>query len=180
MLLHRRSVTSGSDALVGLLRPLCARAQTMGQPARVRCEPAIAVSDPAVRLITDFSWDPPVTITEDRPKGEAFPRMMRAGVGSLLVTRDDVTTGLLTSYDLQREGPWQLQIRHVMTPLDQVHRLDWAFVCSITAAVMVSFLRRTKATHVLIVEEAEEAGVFLRGILSRTRLERQLGRPLEY
>ena len=147
----------------------------------------IALTDPAVRVVTDFTRERAVTVAEDRPIDEALQEMIVAGVRALLVVHDDRVTGLITSYDIQGERPLQflrsstfgrhdeIEVGHIMTPWDQVPTLDWQAVCTERVTDMVRFFKNTRATHGVILEYLDQGGIFVRGLVSRTQLERQLG-----
>ena len=64
----------------------------------------IALTDPAVRVVTDFMLEQPLTVAEDRLIDEALREMIVAGVRALVV-HGDLVTGLITSYDIQGERP---------------------------------------------------------------------------
>jgi CBS domain containing-hemolysin-like protein len=140
--------------------------------------------------VTDFTWEQPVTVTQDRSIDGALRDMMLAGVRALLVVREDAVTGLITSYDIQGERPLQflltsnyrrhdeIEVGHIMTPWERVPRLAWRDVCAARVNEIVKFVERTGATHVVLVEQTEHEGAFVRGLISRTQLERQLGRSL--
>ncbi|MBS0420972.1 MAG: CBS domain-containing protein [Proteobacteria bacterium] len=151
----------------------------------------VTIADAAASVVTDFSCELPVTVTEDRPIDEALRDMIYAGVRALLVVRGDAVTGLITSYDIQGERPLQflrganftrhdeIEVGHIMTPWEQVARLDWHSVGVARVYDIAKIFRRTSASHVVIFEcPPREAGCFVRGLLSRTRLEGQLGQPL--
>lgn len=147
----------------------------------------IALTDPAVRVVTDFTREHAVTVAEDRPIDEALQEMIVAGVRALLVVHDDRVTGLITSYDIQGERPLQflrsstfsrhdeIEVGHIMTPWDQVPTLDWQAVCTERVTDMVKFFKNTRTTHGVILEYLDQGGIFVRGLVSRTQLERQLG-----
>jgi CBS-domain-containing membrane protein len=147
----------------------------------------IALSDPAVRVVTDFAREHAVTVAEDRPIDEAMREMIVAGVRALLVVHGDMVTGLITSYDIQGERPLQflrssnfsrhdeIEVGHIMTPWDQVPTLDWQAVRTECVADIVKFFKNTRATHGVILEYLDQGGIFVRGLISRTQLERQLG-----
>jgi CBS domain containing-hemolysin-like protein len=136
--------------------------------------------------VTDFTWEQPVTVTEDRSIDDALRDMMLAGVRALLVVHEDAVTGLITSYDIQGERPLQflftsnytrhdeIEVGHIMTPWERVPRLDWRDVCAAHVNDIVEFFSRTRTTHVVLVQQAEHEGAFVRGVISRTQLERQL------
>jgi CBS domain containing-hemolysin-like protein len=147
----------------------------------------IALTDPAVRVVTDFMLEQPLTVAEDRPIDEALREMIVAGVRALVVVHGDMVIGLITSYDIQGERPLQflrssnfsrhdeIEVGHIMTPWDQVPTLDWQAVRTERVADIVKFFKNTRATHGAILEYMDQGGIFVRGLVSRTQLERQLG-----
>jgi CBS-domain-containing membrane protein len=151
----------------------------------------VVLTDPAAYTVTDFTREPPVTVTEDRPLDDALRDMIAAGVRALLVVRGDRVSGLITSYDIQGERPLQflhtsnytrhdeIEVGHIMTPWDLVPRLAWASISSARVHEVARIFRTTSATHLLIVEDVAHEGAFVRGLISRTRLDRQLGRSIE-
>ena len=159
---------------------------------RRRPEPVrpAALTDPAARVMTDFTWDPPVTVAADRCIDDALQDMVAAGVRALLVMRGEVVAGLITSYDIQSERPLQflsasgftrhaeIEAGHIMTPWDRVPTVEVPWVTSARVADVVERLRSVRGSHLLVVVYAEQGGAFVRGMFSRTQLERQLGRQL--
>jgi len=55
--------------------------------------------------MTDFTREPPATVTEDRSIDDALEDMVIAGVHALLVVRGDLVSGIITSYDIQGDRP---------------------------------------------------------------------------
>ena len=151
----------------------------------------LSLNDSATLVVTDFTREAPVTVTEDRPIDEALRDMIVAGVRALLVVRGDLVSGLITSYDIQGERPLQIlratsytrhdeiEVGHVMTPWDRVLKLNWSWVSSARLRDIVELLRSTDATYLVIVENVEHRGVFVRGLISRARVARQLGYSFE-
>jgi CBS domain-containing protein len=143
--------------------------------------------DPAAVVVTDFTWERPVIVEENRTIDDAEREMMRRAVRALLVINRERITGLITAFDLRGERPLQflrasgllqrseIEVGHIMTPWDRLPTLDWQAVRSARLHGIVEVFRTTGATHVPIVEHGERGGVFVRGIISRGRLERQLG-----
>jgi hypothetical protein len=115
---------------------------------------------------------------------------MRAGVRALLVVRDEVVTGLITSYDIQGERPLQflsasgyrrhdeIQVAHIMTRWEHVPALDWQTLGRARIADLVALFRSTPATHMVLVEHADQGSIFVRGLISRARLARQLAQSI--
>lgn len=153
-------------------------------------ETLLALTDPALSVVTNFAWERPVTVTATCSVDEALEEMMRTGVRALLVVRDAVVTGLITSYDIYGERPLQflaasglrrhdeIEVGHVMTPWERVPSFDWRSLARAWVSDLVAYFDKSPATHVVVIEHADRAETFVRGLLSRTRLARQLGRPI--
>ncbi len=150
----------------------------------------VAPADPAVQVMTDFSVAPAVTIAPDRLIDDALRDMIVAGVRALLVVRGEVIVGLITSYDIQGERPLQflrtsgftrhdeIQVDHIMTPWEKVPTLDAQWVSSACVADVVHSFKASLDSHVVVVEYAKLGGVLVRGLFSRTQLERHLGQSI--
>lgn len=147
----------------------------------------VALRDPATFVVTDFTREPPVTVTEDCPIDDALRAMVTAGVHALLVVREDVVTGLITSYDIQGERPLrlllsptrmrpeQIEVRHIMTQWDKVPKLGWSSVSAARVRDVMTVFKSTGATHVVVVEDVEPNRALVRALISLRRLNRQLG-----
>ena len=191
----------GVDSLSRIERPLAYRGESRRAPlanaggignahSREAAERRLGLTDPAVQVATDFVWQQPLTVPEELSIDDALREMIRGGVRALLVVRDGVVSGLITSYDIQGERPLQflsasgyrrhdeIEVGHIMTPWDRVPTLDWQALGRGRIADLVAFFRTTAATHVLVSEEAGQSGLVVRGLISLTRLERQLGHPI--
>jgi len=158
--------------------------------SRGAAEGRLALTDPAVHVVTDFVFQQPVTVPEELSIDDALREMIRAGVRALLVVRDEVVTGLITSYDIQGERPLQfltesgyrrhdeIEVGHIMTPWERVPTLDWHALGRARVSDLAAFFRTTAATHVVVGEHVDRGGTVVRGLISRTRLERQLGHSI--
>ena len=192
---------SGVDSQSRITRPRPNRGESVRAPtetpssirrarSRDATEERLTLTDPAVHVATDFISEPPVTVLEELSIDDALREMIRAGVRALLVVRDEVVTGLITSYDIQGERPLQfltesgyrrhdeIEVGHIMTPWERVPTLDWQALRRARVADVAAFFRRTAATHVVMVEQRDQEASAVRGLLSRTRLERQLGHSI--
>ena len=146
----------------------------------------IALTDSAAIVLTDFTWDAPVTVAADRFIDDALQDMIVAGVRALLVMRGEVVVGLITSYDIQGERPLQflntagfarhsdIEVGHIMTPWDMVPTVDLPWISSASVADVLQRLRRKRASHFMVVEYPEQGGACVRGMFSRAEIERQL------
>jgi CBS domain-containing protein len=149
--------------------------------------PHVTLSDPAQRVMTDFAHAHPVTITEERRIDDALADMIRFGVRALLVVAGGQVSGLITSYDIQGERPLQflrsstytrhdqILVGHIMTPWEKVPRIEWESVLEASVEDVLELFAATGATHLVVLETGAEGATVVRGLISRTRLERQLG-----
>ena len=68
-----------------------------------------------------------------------------------------------------------------MTPWNRVPTLDREHVMRTRVIDIVKFFKARSATHTVIVEYADQGGgVFVRGLVSRLRLERQLRYSIDH
>lgn len=150
----------------------------------------VRLKDPAAQVMTDFTAQSPVTVAPDRSLDDALRDMIVAGVRALLVVRGEVIVGLITSYDIQGERPLQflrnsgftrhdeIEVGHIMTPWEKVATLDAQWVASARVAEIVETFKSRPVSHVVVVEYAQRGGAFVRGLFSRTQIERHLGQPV--
>jgi len=147
----------------------------------------VKLTDPAANVMNDFAREYPVTVDEDRQIDSALADMIRLGVRALLVVRERKVVGFITSYDIEGERPLQciqrlnysyrqdIQVGDVMTPWADLQTLNWRAVKDASAGNLLEVFRETDLMHILVVETATDAATCVRGLFSRTRLERQLG-----
>src|SRR5512146_155755 len=64
-----------------------------GPPRTPQSPEKVALTEPAERVMTDFTWTTPVTVAVDRFIDDALREMMIAGVRALLVMRGEVVVG---------------------------------------------------------------------------------------
>jgi CBS domain-containing protein len=199
MLSARRSpatFTLGSQSVLSNHIAHCgssARTTIAHSPVAVRlleAQTRVALTDSAVRVMTDFTRERPQIIAGDASTDDALRGMMLAAVCALLVVQDGVVLGLITAHDIQRKRRSQLmrasnytrygeiQVRHVMTPWARVPTLNWQLVRRAQVLDLVGFFKATLTTHTVIVEYDERGASLVRGLTSRARLERQLGHSL--
>lgn len=146
-------------------------------------------SDSAMRVMTDFAASPSFTVSADCGIDDALDEMFRRGVRALIVIGEDNTVvGLVTSYDIQGERTRhylesqptrrreQMSVRDILTPCGQWSTLDWDWVQSARIGDVLDIFRDTGSPYLIVLEASiETTAGLLRGIISRTRLERQLG-----
>jgi CBS domain-containing protein len=168
-------LTHGQDSYVGAL------------PRRATTPSShIQLYDPAVTVMNDFSRQHPVTVDEDRPIGVALADMARLGVRSMLVVNELNVVGLITSYDIEGERPIQyiqqfhdvrrndVQVGQIMTRWHDLVTLNWSEVRSARVIDVLQALRDADLMHLLVVEHEGNGTTSVRGLFSRSRIERQL------
>jgi len=153
---------------------------------------SLAASAPAIALMTDLASEVPHVVALDRPIDAALQDMIAFGVRLLLVVRESEVVGIVTSYDIMGERPLQVlqdpfrsdkphrhadvHVEDIMTTIDDAHPLRYRWVREATAGEIAALFRARSDTHLLVVEDGRHPGeVVVRGIFSRSRLDRQLG-----
>ena len=146
----------------------------------------VSLLDAAALVVSDFRQVPPITVNEDSSIDEALRDMIRFGVRALLVVRDGAVTGLITSYDIQGERPLQflqgstftrheeIEVGHIMTPWEEVPMIEWATLEQARVIDLLEILEGTGATHLVVVESTSGSSS-VRGLISRTQVQRRLG-----
>ena len=159
------------------------------RPAADEC--TVRPSDAAVRVMTDFEVTHPITVTEQRRIDDALEDMISFGVRALLVVRDGRVTGLITSYDIQGERPLQflqsstytrhdeIQVGHIMTPWERMSVVRWEGIRETRVGDICDVFRTTSATHLVVLQAAADDSLVIRGLISRTELERRLAKAAE-
>ena len=145
---------------------------------------------PALDVMTDLATETAHVVAPDRQIDDALHDMILFGVRLLLVVHDQAVIGIVTSYDITGERPIQflqdlfrstvphrhadVRVADIMTPIADVRPLRMKWVARATVASVAALFRSTDETHLLVAEDEPDGSVLIRGIFSRTRLERQL------
>jgi len=162
-----------------------------------RAAPADALREPeypAIVAMTDFTRECPVMASPERRIDDALQDMIQAGVRSLLVVAEGRVLGLITANDIQGERPIRflrsanclqeacrhsdIQVKDIMTPLEELPALDVAVLQRARLGDLAETFRRVNQSHLLVVEPSANDGCRVRGLISCTRLERQLDRAV--
>ena len=149
--------------------------------------PPLAARAPALEAMTDLTTEAAHVVAPDRTIDEALHDMIVFGVRLLFVVQDDVVLGIVTSYDISGERPMQIRepgdtphrhadvtVADIMTPIREVRPLRFGWVARATAADVAALFRSRPESHLLVAEPAVAGTFLIRGIFSRSRLERQL------
>jgi len=146
-------------------------------------------TDAAMRVMTDFDASPAFTVKATSGIDDALDEMFRRGVKALIVlSEDNSVIGLVTSYDIQGERPRdylgshpacrreQVTVAEILTPCGQWTAIDWRRVQDARIGDLVDIFASTGCPYLIVLEPGTESTPgLLRGIISGTRLERQLG-----
>jgi len=147
-------------------------------------------TSPALDVMTDLASETAHVVAPDRHIDAALHDMILFGVRLLLVVHEQVVTGIVTSYDIMGERPIQflqdpfrstvphrhadVRVADIMTPIANVRPLRMKWVSRASVADVAALFRSTDETHLLVADDEPDGSVVIRGIFSRTRLERQL------
>ncbi|MFM2065236.1 MAG: hypothetical protein RLZZ584_145 [Pseudomonadota bacterium] len=143
---------------------------------------------PALAVMTDLSRVRAATIAPTQSLREARQAMMQQGVRLLFVVEHmPCILGLVTSNDLDGDRPLQqiarrgvvfadLTVGDVMTGLDDLDVIDYADLGRATVGQLAATLKRVGRRHLLVMQAASaDAPPRVRGVVSQTQIERQLG-----
>ena len=145
----------------------------------------LRLGDPALRSMTDFTSKFAITIAPDRRIDAALEEMIKLGVRSMLVVRGGGVIGLITSYDI--EGPRSLKftaseelrredvrVKDIMIHWQDLPTLDWHTVQTAKIADLLEIFDGVGVMHLVVVQTDERGAEVVRGLISRSRIEREL------
>lgn len=152
----------------------------------------VTMDAPALSVMTDLRLVKAATTSASMSLRQAEQLMIYLGVRMLFVTSEmPAIEGLVTSTDLR--GDKQLRAAHdrklhfddlsvadVMTPLPMLEAVDYDSLRTASVSNLVATLKQHGRNHLLVVEGGVGAALQrVRGIVSRSQIERQLGQPIE-
>jgi len=150
----------------------------------------VSLDDPAILLMTDFERVTPITVSATLSIHTANDRMIDYGVRLMFVIDDKHTIqGLITANDILGERPIQHIQQHgghsdeivvgdIMTTQDQLEVIDFGDLDHASVGEIVETMRTFNRQHALVVERDGDNNA-IRGLLSTTRIGRQLGINIE-
>ena len=169
-------------------RPLLPTAGILEAP--VNPTRRFTADSPAIELMTDFHREQPIVVAPERHIEPALKDMILEGVRALLVADEAAVVGLITAGDILGPRPVQflqnplcrsspcrhedISVGDIMTPWAELEMLEFDWVRGRTCGDVVTAFSKTDATHLVVVEGRRPAPTVVRGLLSRTRLARQL------
>ena len=152
----------------------------------------VTLASPALAVMTDLTQVKAATTHPRTTLRQAEQAMIYQGVRMLFVVTDmPLVEGLITAADLG--GDKQMRVVHerhlhydelcvadVMTELGALDAIDYARVKGAAVGNAVATLQRLGRNHLLVVEAATaETPRRVRGVISRSQVERQLGRTID-
>jgi CBS domain-containing protein len=143
--------------------------------ARTRDLRRLRASDPAVRVMTDFLHDPPLTAAEDCPLDSALDDMFRFGVRAFLVVRELCVVGLITVEDIRqaRRGA-ATRVVEAMTAAADMPAIDWQTVQQSRISDLLEIFEGARVHHLVVLESESAQRARVRGLVHRSRVERSL------
>lgn len=151
----------------------------------------ITLASPALEVMTDLTKVKAATTSPSTTLRQAEQIMIYQGVRMLFVVSDmPAIEGLVTTTDLhgdqqmrlvqQRNVRYdELSVADVMAGLSMLDAIDFEDLKSATVGNVVATLRRHGRNHLLVVESpTADSPRRVRGVISRTQIERQLGLPI--
>ena len=142
--------------------------------------------DRALHSMTDFKSRIAFTVGADWQIDEALADMVRLGVRAMLVVRAESVIGLVTSYDIKGTRPIHfvqpphvrrredVRVGDIMTKWADLPTLDWHTVETASIADVLEIFSGVGVMHLLVVETDAQGEEAVRGLISRSRIERQL------
>ena len=152
----------------------------------------VTLASPALDVMTDLTKVKAATTHPRTTLRQAEQAMIYQGVRMLfVVTEMPLIEGLITATDLG--GDKQMRVVHerhlhydelcvadVMTELGALDAIDYAVVRAAAVGNAVATLQRLGRNHLLVVEASTaQTPRRVRGVISRSQVERQLGRPID-
>jgi len=152
----------------------------------------VTLASPALAVMTDLTKVKAATTHPRTTLRQAEQAMIYQGVRMLFVVAEmPFIEGLITATDLA--GDKQMQVVHerhlhydelcvadVMTGFGALDAIDYGVVQSVVVGNVVATLQRLGRNHLLVVEAATvQTPRRVRGVISRSQVERQLGRPVD-
>lgn len=165
--------------------------QTCIAQAEPQFRGAVTLASAGLEVMTDLTMVKAATVEPGTPLATAEQMMIHQGVRLLfVVSHYPCVEGLVTAADLVGDKPLRLlhdrNVRHVdlcvsdvMTGLSGLDALDYDSLTSADVGRVVATFKKFGRSHLLVVQGAtRDTPARIRGVLSLTQLERQLGRTI--
>lgn len=154
---------------------------------------SITLDDPAVEVMTDFTLVTAISVNPCASLENARERMITSKIQLLFVTNQfHEVVGLITSNDLSGEKAMQhlsetggkmaeVMVRDIMTPRYKLEAITMQDLRKASVGDLIETFKRMGRQHALVIEPAEDDDTkpIIRGILSVTQINKQMGHPIE-
>jgi CBS domain-containing protein len=142
-------------------------------------------NDSALRAMTDFTSKFAITVEPERQIDAALADMARLSVRAMLVVRGESVVGLITSYNIEgrraerfaeqyQVAREHIRVGDIMTEWEDLPTLDWHTLQTTKISDLLEIFEGIGVMHLLVIEGGERGAEVLRGLISRSRIERQL------
>ena len=151
----------------------------------------VTLASPALEVMTDLTQVKAATTSPTTSLRQAEQMMIYQGVRMLFVVSDMPSIeGLITTTDLRGERQMRLVhernahydelcVADVMTGLSMLEAIDYERMRVASVNNVIATLKRFGRNHLLVVQSAtNQSPRRVRGVISRTQIERQLGTPI--
>lgn len=152
---------------------------------------SVTLASPGLEVMTDLALVKASTVDPQSSIDRAEQVMIHQGVRLLFVVSDfPCVQGLITATDLSGDKPMRLvsqrNIKHhellvsdLMTPLAMLDAIEFDDLKSSTVSHVIATFKKFGRQHLLVVQGATaQAPARIRGVVSLTQLERQLGHSI--
>lgn len=152
----------------------------------------VTLESPALSVMTDLELVRAATVRPEETLRMAREHMIHQGVRLLFVVSEmPCVDGLITTTDLDGERPMQviaqrgsqydeLVVADVMSPLDTLDAVGMDDLRHATVAKVIATIRHLGRRHMLVVDHGQDGQTpVLRGVISQTQIERQLGQQID-
>jgi CBS domain-containing protein len=159
--------------------------------AQPKVSGTVTLNSPGLEVMTDLAQVRAATISPETTLERAEQAMIQQSVRSLFVVSSfPCVDGLITATDLMGDKPVRLMnqrfvprqdlcVSDVMTPLSLLDALDYDELKTANVSRVIATLKKIGHSHLLVVQAATGQGAArIRGVISLTQVERQLGRAL--
>jgi CBS domain-containing protein len=155
--------------------------------AEPRPIPHVTPTSPALDVMTDLTTVRAATTTPDATLLQAEQLMIHQGVRLLfVVSAMPSVAGLITATDLQGDKPMrvvqQRNVHHdevtvadVMTELAHLDAVQYDDLRHATVSNVIATMKKVGRHHLLVVQGSGKTESIIRGVISSSQVERQLG-----
>jgi hypothetical protein len=153
----------------------------------------VTMDSPALAVVTDLTLVKAATTPPGASLAQAEQTMIHQGVRMLFVVGDlPAIRGLITTTDLRGDRAVrivherglhhdELCVADVMTEASVLDAVDFDALARANVGNLVATLKRFGRQHLLVVQGATaDSPRRVRGVISRTQIERQLGHGLDF